>query len=74
MDEHHVVISADSHCGAELREYRDYLESAYRDDFDIWADAMEENAARTDELFANLGKSPRNVGIGGDPVLDADRN
>ncbi|MCS5685344.1 MAG: amidohydrolase family protein, partial [Acidimicrobiales bacterium] len=74
MDEHHVVISADSHCGAELREYRDYLESAYRDDFDIWADAMEENAARTDELFASLGKSPRNVGIGGDPVLDADRN
>jgi len=74
MDEHHVVISADSHCGAELREYRDYLESAYHDDFDVWADAMEENAARTDELFASLGKSPRNVGIGGDPVLDADRN
>ena len=74
MDEHHVVISADSHCGAELREYRDYLESAYHDDFDLWADAMEDNTVRTDELFASLGKSPRNVGIGGDPVLDADRN
>ena len=35
---------------------------------------MEDNPVRIDELCASLGKSPRNVGIGGDPVLDGDRN
>src|ERR1700749_2033323 len=33
----HTVISADCHGGAALTEYRDYLESAYHDEFDRWA-------------------------------------
>jgi predicted TIM-barrel fold metal-dependent hydrolase len=36
-DERFIVISADCHGGADLMEYRDYLEPAYRDDFDRWA-------------------------------------
>jgi hypothetical protein len=33
----HVVISADCHGGADLTAYREYLETAYRDEFDRWA-------------------------------------
>lgn len=33
----HVVISADCHGGADLAAYREYLETAYRDEFDRWA-------------------------------------
>jgi predicted TIM-barrel fold metal-dependent hydrolase len=34
---HHVIISADCHGGADLAQYRDYLDSAFADDFDRWA-------------------------------------
>ena len=27
--DHHIVISADSHCGADLRDYKPYLEKKY---------------------------------------------
>ena len=33
------VISADCHAGADLRDYRPYLESRYLAEFDRWADA-----------------------------------
>jgi predicted TIM-barrel fold metal-dependent hydrolase len=32
------VISADCHAGAELREYKTFLEHRFHDDFDAWAD------------------------------------
>jgi predicted TIM-barrel fold metal-dependent hydrolase len=35
-DERYVVISADCHGGAEIHDYRDYLDAQYRDDFDAW--------------------------------------
>ena len=35
----YVVISADGHAGADVRDYRRYLESDLHDDFDRWADA-----------------------------------
>ena len=31
--DHHIVISADSHCGADLRDYKPYLEKKYHSDF-----------------------------------------
>jgi predicted TIM-barrel fold metal-dependent hydrolase len=34
---HHVIISADCHGGADLAQYRGYLDSAFADDFDRWA-------------------------------------
>src|SRR5882724_9847026 len=33
----YIVISADCHGGAQLYEYRDYLDPRYLDDFDGWA-------------------------------------
>jgi predicted TIM-barrel fold metal-dependent hydrolase len=33
----YTVISADCHAGADLLEYRAYLDPVYRDDFDRWA-------------------------------------
>lgn len=35
----YVVISADGHAGADLRDYRPYLESSLHYEFDRWADA-----------------------------------
>ena len=36
-----VVISADGHAGAPMREYRPYLEAEFRDDFDTYASEYE---------------------------------
>lgn len=33
----YTVISSDCHAGADLMEYRGYLDPGYRDDFDSWA-------------------------------------
>lgn len=74
MSDHHIVISADSHCGADLWDYKPYLESKYHADFDEWAKAMEESAKRQEERFKDSGRSTRNVGIDGDPETDGDRN
>ena len=35
--DHYIVISSDGHAGAQVHEYRDYLESKYHDEFDTWA-------------------------------------
>ena len=35
----YVVISADCHAGADLLDYRPFLEARYLDDFDAWADS-----------------------------------
>src|SRR5687768_2378777 len=74
MSEHHIVISADSHCGAALRDYKQYLEQRYHSAFDEWAAHIERAQARQEKMFEGQGRSTRNVGIDGDPVLDADRN
>ena len=34
---HYVVISSDSHAGADLLDYKPYLESKWHDEFDAWA-------------------------------------
>jgi len=36
--ERYTVISADCHAGADLRDYRPFLETRYHDAFDDWAD------------------------------------
>jgi predicted TIM-barrel fold metal-dependent hydrolase len=33
----YVVISADTHAGAEMRQYKEYLPAAYHDEFETWA-------------------------------------
>lgn len=37
-DDRYVVISADCHAGADLRDYKPYLEQRYHEEFDDWAD------------------------------------
>ncbi|MFE9965703.1 amidohydrolase family protein [Streptomyces sp. NPDC005525] len=37
--ERYTVISADCHAGADLLDYKPYLEAKYHDDFDAWAAA-----------------------------------
>ncbi len=34
----YVVISSDSHAGADLRDYREYLPKKWHEEFDAWAD------------------------------------
>ncbi|HTT87526.1 MAG TPA: amidohydrolase family protein, partial [Acidimicrobiales bacterium] len=41
MDRRYTVISADSHCGADLLDYRPYLASRFRHEFDAWAATYE---------------------------------
>ncbi|MCD9623696.1 amidohydrolase family protein [Rhabdothermincola salaria] len=36
----YTVISADCHAGADLRDYRPYLEARHHDAFDAWADGF----------------------------------
>ncbi len=37
--ERYTVISADCHAGADLRDYKPFLETRYHDEFDSWADS-----------------------------------
>jgi predicted TIM-barrel fold metal-dependent hydrolase len=37
VSEHYAVISVDGHCGADLLDYRPYLDPAFREEFDAWA-------------------------------------
>jgi ABC-type oligopeptide transport system substrate-binding subunit len=55
--EPHIVISADSHCGAELRDYKPYLDKKYQAEFDDWADFMETDAEARKELFKDISAS-----------------
>ncbi|MCU1363839.1 MAG: amidohydrolase [Acidimicrobiaceae bacterium] len=33
----HIVISTDGHCGADILDYKPFLESRYHEEFDAWA-------------------------------------
>ena len=72
--DHHIVISADAHCGADVRDYKQYLEAKYHDDFDTWADHIEAGVARQKELFKDMTRSPLEVGVDGDPDEHGERN
>jgi predicted TIM-barrel fold metal-dependent hydrolase len=74
MSERHVVISADTHCGAALHDYKPYLEKKYHEDFDEWAESVQAAERRTAEVFKDAERSPLNVGVDGDPEVDGDRN
>ena len=74
MSERHVVISADTHCGAALHDYKPYLEKKYHEDFDEWAESVQAAERRIAEVFKDAERSPLNVGVDGDPEVDGDRN
>jgi len=37
---HQIVFSTDGHCGADLLDYKPYLEQRYHDAFDVWANGF----------------------------------
>ncbi len=41
MERRYTVISADTHCGADVVAYRPYLSSKFHDEFDAWAATYE---------------------------------
>jgi predicted TIM-barrel fold metal-dependent hydrolase len=45
---HQIVISTDGHCGADLWDYKPYLEARYHEQFDPWANGFHD--AWADEL------------------------
>ena len=40
VSERYTLISADSHAGGSHAQYREYLDPAYRDDFDAWREQV----------------------------------
>jgi predicted TIM-barrel fold metal-dependent hydrolase len=47
---HQVLISTDGHCGADLLDYKPYLEAQYHEDFDAWAGSFRDAwAEETDQ-------------------------
>jgi predicted TIM-barrel fold metal-dependent hydrolase len=51
-DERYTIISADCHAGGSHAQYREYLDPAYRDDFDAWR-------AKYKNPFKDLGDTRR---------------
>jgi len=49
MEHRYTVISADTHCGADVTDYRPYLASRFHDEFDAWAATYEPCWWRTAE-------------------------
>lgn len=52
-----MVVSADGHCGADLRDYRPYLEARYHEEFDRWA-------ASYVDAWATLGDQSADIRVG----------
>jgi predicted TIM-barrel fold metal-dependent hydrolase len=40
MTRNYATISTDTHCGADLKDYKPYLEKKYHDEFDAWAETF----------------------------------
>ena len=61
MTDRYTVISSDCHAGADLLDYRPYLESTYHDDFDAWAATYENpfNDLVTTDAIRNWDSSVR---------------
>jgi predicted TIM-barrel fold metal-dependent hydrolase len=36
VDDRYLLISADCHAGGSMEQYREYLDPAYRDEYDVW--------------------------------------
>jgi predicted TIM-barrel fold metal-dependent hydrolase len=72
-DDHYILISADAHAGADLWDYKPYLEQKWHADFDDWAKQVEARQTMMREAMKSLGMK-KVVGVDGDPVADADRN
>jgi predicted TIM-barrel fold metal-dependent hydrolase len=50
----YVVISSDTHCGADLLDYKPYLEKKYHEEFDAWAATFEDPWSDLDPLSTDF--------------------
>jgi predicted TIM-barrel fold metal-dependent hydrolase len=57
----YLVISSDGHAGAQVHEYREYLESKYHDEFDAWEATFQNpfDDLRADFAYRNWDSAAR---------------
>ena len=78
-DARYTIISADCHAGADLGDYRSYLDGRWHDEFDAWAADFEnpfsdlrdpgkvrnwDNEIRQRELEGDAGRASRPTTVG----------
>ena len=59
----YVVISADGHAGADLRDYKAYLAREFHDEFEAWAEGFTEPWAAYDTELADLDDPNVRLGV-----------
>jgi predicted TIM-barrel fold metal-dependent hydrolase len=59
----YVVISSDGHAGADLLDYRPYLEKEFHDEFDTWAEGFTEPWAEYDKELADTDDPNIRLGV-----------
>jgi predicted TIM-barrel fold metal-dependent hydrolase len=66
LDDRLIIISTDGHCGADIPDYKPYLESRFHGDFDDWADNYSDAWLAMDPV----GEGERSMGVAStlDPV------
>lgn len=67
----YTIISADCHGGAQLYEYKDYLERRYHDDFDAWAEeyAIPYEDVRGEDAYRNWDHERRLAELESDGIV-----
>ena len=70
-DNRYIVISSDNHAGAQIHEYRNYLEQQWLEDFDEWAASYVNpfNDLIGGEAYRNWDSDRRNQEIEADGVV-----
>jgi predicted TIM-barrel fold metal-dependent hydrolase len=59
----YLVISSDGHAGADLRDYRAYLDSEFHEEFDAWAEGFFEPWAEYDKELADTDDENLRIGV-----------
>src|SRR5215472_823985 len=50
-NERYILVSADGHCGADVYDYKPYLDKRYHEEFDQWAKTYHDPWADADPDF-----------------------
>jgi predicted TIM-barrel fold metal-dependent hydrolase len=59
----YVLISSDGHAGADLWDYKPYLDKEFRDEFDAWAEGFSEPWAQYDKELADTDDPNIRLGV-----------
>src|SRR5437763_13370644 len=74
MDDRYVVISADCHAGASMETYREYLDPAFRDEYNDWRATFQNPFAdladtTSREYLRNFDNTIRQHDLEGDGIV-----